>query len=119
MGGTPACAGVTNGLCFPATCWFSGFLLVADFKVPIARVRNSLFPGEHILNPQRGGNEAMSSESPFKGKSILVVDDQKEGCSDHLFIPPLLNMEAIRADSDSVEYENGWINHRNSKEYAP
>jgi CheY-like chemotaxis protein len=31
-----------------------------------------------ISNTQRGGNDAMSSESPLKGKSILIVDDEPD-----------------------------------------
>lgn len=48
---------------------------------------------------------------------LMDTDAQKEGCKDHLFIPPLLNLETVDAGEDWVKYENDWVNCRNSKEY--
>ena len=54
-----------------------------------------------------------------KHGGTMPVDFQREGCLDHLFIPSLLNMEAVDSTADSVEYENGWTNKNNSLDYVP
>lgn len=97
---------VAPGIAYPPCRWCDYKNLCHARDVPEVNCRTCL----HSTPEAEGWTCA-------KHGGIVPLDFQKEGCPDHLFIPGLLGMEAVGAGEDYVEYENGWVNKNNSREY--